>query len=148
MIKKILLLSAVLSMVAFTAGCFEIKDNVDYPEARFKNVVKKMEAFHAKPAGKRGVAKTVNIMIYVGEERKMIALSTPVESLESMINLAENEGVRKGLGKNVGKKELEAIKSVNLRQLKDKILSLGPCVLVEVEVQEKKEFVHILIWLE
>lgn len=146
-IKKSLISLALLGMALFSVGCFEVKDDVDYPQAQFNEVLLKCAAFNAVPVSQRAQATNLHILIYVGEDRKLISLNLPVSSLESMVNLAENEGVRQGLEKDL-KDDLKALEKINLPKLKDQVLALGPGLLLEVQVEENNQKIHILIWMD
>ena len=145
MIKKIVLAIFVLLAVLFFTGCFNlvIEQDVDYPADRFQQAMKKINRLHVQYPDRKGKVTNMNFLVYVGDERKLVSFSIPIETTKQLVNLAE-------LGKNMEMEEYsDIIKDVdiNLEKLKD-LGSLGPGLLLEAEVTEDNDNVHLLIWLD
>ncbi len=144
MIKKIILLLVVFFALLFFVGChLDIKSNVDYPAGVFQETLKKIDKIHAQDPGRKGKVTNLNFLVYEGKDRKLISLSIPIEITKMAIKESD-------FGENGElKKYSEKIKDVDIDfdKLKD-LDRLGPGLLVEVEVEEDKGKVHVLIWLD
>ncbi len=139
MIKRlVMIVIAMWAMVMLTGCFFEIKDDVDYPEGRFKSTLAKIE----KLQGKGGKVDSIHILVYDGEERKLVGLSLPAGMAKSAMAEAMPEMAKE---KNLDKYTNAA--GFDLRKLSD-LDRIGPGLLVEVQVEEEKGMVHVLIWLE
>lgn len=138
MIKRILLIVFMLIALFLLSGCFDfdIKTDVDYPEALFKKTLEKIEAIHAKDPDRKGKASNINFLVYSGDDRELIQFS---------VNL--------GLAKMCAKEELDTkkfsgkhihlnMKDININAL-DKV---GPGLLIEVE--ESEDNTHVVIWMD
>ena len=145
MIKKIVLLIFVLLVTFFLTGCFnlDIQQDVDYPAGRFQQTLKKIDRIHAQFPGRKGKVTNMNFLIYNGDERMLVSFSVPIETTKQILNAAD-------LGeKGKLEKYTKAIKDIDidLEKLKD-FERIGPGLLVEAQVMENDDEVHVLIWLD
>jgi hypothetical protein len=144
MIKKIILLLVVFFTLLFFAGChLDIKNNVDYPAGVFQETLKKIDKIHSQDPNRKGKVASLNFLVYDGEDRKLISFSIPMEITKMAIK--ESDFGETG----ELKKFSEKIKDVDIDfdKLKD-LDRLGPGLLAEIEVEEDKGKVHVLIWLD
>jgi hypothetical protein len=144
MIKRIILLLVVFFALLFFVGChLDIKSDVDYPAGVFQETLKKIDKIHSQDPGRKGKVTNLNFLVYDGNDRKLISFSIPMEITKMAIK-------ESGFGENGElKKYSEKIKDVEIDYDKLKDLDrLGPGLLVEVEVEEDKGKVHVLIWLD
>lgn len=139
MIKRLVVLIVVMLAMLALSGCFfEIKDDVDYPADRFKETLARIEKLQVRG----GKVESIHILVYDGEERKLVALNLPVGMAKSAMADAMPEMAKeKNLDKYTG------AAGFDLRKLND-LDRIGPGLLVEVEVEEEKGKVHVLIWLD
>lgn len=146
MIKKYVLLIFVLMMLLFVTGCFlDIKEDVDYPAGLFKQTHEKIRTIHAKDPGRKGPVSNLNLLVYIGEERKSVHLSVPITSVKDAakgISNLENLDEKGEIGKFT--KKIGGIKPDKLEILD----RLGPGLVMQVEVEEGKDKVYALIWLD
>jgi len=150
MVKKMSLVSMALLLMLTLGGCFEIKKDVDYPQDLFDQTLAKIEQIQRLDPQRTGPVSRLNILIYVGEDRQMISLTVPSSTLESILNLVQNTD-QAGEIKNEIKKEMDkygnVLEDIDLQKIKD-LPRLGPGLLLEIQVEEKGEFVHVLIWMD
>jgi hypothetical protein len=144
--KKYGLVVFVLFMFVFLTGCHvDIKNDTDYPADLFKQTLGKIQAIQAKDPGRKGPVANLNLLVYAGDDRELISLSVPIttakEVLKGVSNL-ENLGQGEKLEKYT--KQLGGLKLEKLGFLD----RMGPGLLLEAEVNEKNDFVHVLIWLD
>lgn len=139
MIKRlVMIVIAMLAMLMLTGCFFEIKDDVDYPEGRFQRTLAKIERLQARG----GEVDSIHILVYDGEERKLVALNLPASwAKDAMSESMDEMAKEKDLDKYTG------AAGFDLRKLKD-LDRIGPGLLVEVEVEEEDGKVHVLIWLD
>jgi hypothetical protein len=135
-----------LLIIIFLSGChLDIQEDVDYPADLFRQTMKKIQTLQAKDPGRKGLVSNLNILVYVSDDRELISLSFPTAAAkEALKNVSSLENLDQGekLGKYV--KKLDNVKWEKL-ELLDR---LGPGLLVEVEVDEEKDYIHALIWLD
>ena len=134
MTKKIVY---IVLITVFLIGCLSlrVRDNIDYPEYTFDKIARKIEAIHAKDPQRKGKIHKLNLMIYDGEDRDYVKMS-----------------IRKWLANLIFKKAIPIHDSddddfannilKDIRNLKQ----IGPGLLVEVK--NKKENTHILMWID
>jgi hypothetical protein len=143
-IKRTLLLIVVLMLFLVFTGCLlEVKDDVDYPAGLFEKTLKKLEKIHAEDPGRKGKVSALHMLIYAGDERKLITFSVPAELAKSTMESVDLGSIK---DKNLEKYH-KAVGDVDLKKLKD-LDRLGPGMLAEIMVEEKDGNVHILMWLE
>ena len=143
MIKKIVSLLFVSLVLFFLVGChLDIKSDIDYPAGLFKQTLKKIEALQAKASGP---VSNLNLLVYESDDRQMVSLSLPVTTTKEAIKWASNwesQGQKEKLEKYTKK-----IGGLKLEKL-DFLDRMGPGLLMEVEADDPKEKVHVLIWLD
>ncbi len=140
--KQILILAMVLVAFLFMAGCKNmlLEFDVDYPTERFAETLKKIDRIHTLDPHRKGKVNQLNFLIYVGEERKLIAFSVPIETLQKTLS-GDN-------AKNLEIDEVtEKVGPVKWEKFK-KLENLGPGLLLEAIVEEQKGKVHLLIWFD
>jgi hypothetical protein len=139
MLKKMLLIVFILLMLLAT-GCMnlQIEVDVDYPSRLFKKTVNSLEKMAKKDPFRRGRVSRLNVLIYSGDERKLIRFSLPISLVDSAIDegISQKSKIRK-YGKNYVNINLEGL---------DGLKPLGPGLLAELEVREEKT--HIILWLD
>ena len=77
----IVLLLFVLLVMIFFSGCFNlvIQQDVDYPEERIRQTLKKIDRIHARHPGRKGKVTNMNFLVYNGDERLLVSFSVPIE---------------------------------------------------------------------
>jgi hypothetical protein len=141
-IKKIALLVAVLLAMLLLSGCFglDIRSDVDYPAGLFKKTMGKIEQIHAKDPKRKGTVSSLNLLVYLGEDRRLVSLSIP-KAMTKVISEWEEE-----LGNDRNFKKYSKDVDFDLEKLED-LDALGPGLLIEIEIEDKEKL-HALIWLE
>ena len=142
MLKRSILLLFVMILLVFYSGCINltIKVDVDYPGKLFTQTQKKIAKIHKADPRRKGEVSNLNVLVYAGDERKLISFSIPKTTIETT-TAADflKEFDKKGLSDKVGQVDLEKLKDLD---------RIGPGLIIEVEVDEKDGFVHVLVWLD
>ena len=141
MIKKMILIVFLLAALLFLTNCTNllIETDVDYPSGRFEDAMKKIQALHAKDPLRKGPVNQLNLLVYAGDERKLVQFSIKKEVAKTALNEAGS------IAADEIKKYTEKCKDVNLEKFKD-LDRLGPGLLAEIKVDDEKT--HVLIWLD
>ena len=139
MIKKMFLVLTPVIVALFTAGCIEVKiqKDTDYPKDIFKQKAAEIDILTKQ--SRDYSAKNLHIMVYNGKNREFVQCGVPLSLLDMVL---EAKGGFKG--KKVWEKHGDYL-DFNWKSLK-KLSTLGPGLLIEVE--EKEENTHLLIWME
>ena len=141
-IKHLVILILVVLAFMATTGCFnlDIRHDVDYPAGKFKATMAKIQAIHAKDPTRNGVVNNLNILVYIGKERKMISLAVPKALIQATSHMKDeimkNEDVDK-YAKNIDGFDLDKLNDLD---------SIGPGLIIESKVTEGN--IHALIWLD
>jgi hypothetical protein len=143
-VRNLLTASVALAGLLFLSGCFgiNIKNDIDYPADLFAKKRERIRNIEAKNPGRKGPVKKIKMMVYVEEDRELVSLSIP-KGLTRLIPDLEEEIYDYEEVKKHGK----SLKLINLKKLTD-LDRFGPGLLAEIQVDEKNERVHLLIWLE
>lgn len=136
--KKIFI---ILLLTVFLSGCMSIrvKDDIDYPVEVFEKAMKKIEKIQIKDPHRKGKVHRFNILVYDGGDREMVKLSVRKWLAQLVLNEALDDELE-DIGnhpKRYGNIVLKEIKNLN---------RLGPGLLLEVE--DKEEKTHVLMWLD
>ena len=146
MIKRFGLMVFILSMFVFLIGChLDIKNDVDYPAKLFQQTKAKIQAIQVKNPGRKGPVSNLNILVYAGDDRELISLSIPTAAAkEALKGVSSLEDL--GQGEKLGKytQQLGGLKLEKLGFFD----RMGPGLVLEAEVNEEKDFAHVLIWLD
>lgn len=143
MIRKSVLLILIVLLAFIFSGChIDVQKDVDYPKAKFKKTLKKINDLRLKNPHRKGSASNLNLLVYLEEDRQLISLSIPIsesKDMKSMLSTCKDF---------VGEKDIEKYcKKMNNLKLGN-LDSMGPGLLTEVKSNEKNKIVHILIWLD
>ncbi len=140
MLKKTLLILFLLILL-LASGCMnlQIKVDLDYPAPLFKQTIRTLNKLHRKDPYRKGHVSNLNVLLYNGEERKLIRVSFPIGLVDS--ELVENSGSRAREIRKYGKNYV----NINFKGLKG-LRPLGPGLLTELEISEEKT--HIILWLD
>lgn len=141
MIKKMILIVFLLAALLFLTNCTNllIETDVDYPSGRFEDAMKKIQTLHAKDPLRKGPVNQLNLLVYAGDERKLVQFSIKKVVAKTALNEAGS------IAADEIKKYTEKCKDVNLEKFKD-LDRLGPGLLAEIKVDDEKT--HVLIWLD
>ena len=140
MIKRVVLLVFVMFLLLFNSSCMNLRIDVDvdYPAELFAVTMKKIDRIHAANPLRKGPVSNLNVLVYAGDERKLVSFSLPKETVQ--------KGLDGKFAEEVDMKEVtKKVGQVNWKKLKD-LDRLGPGLILEAEVEE--DGVHVLIWLD
>lgn len=136
--KKI---SVLLLLIVFLGGCMSIRvrEDIDYPANVFDKTMKKIETIQIKDPHRKGKVHRFNLLVYDGGDRELVKLSVRKWLAQLILNEALQDELNdmSSRPKHYGNIILKDIK--NLKRL-------GPGLLLEVEDREEKT--HVLIWLD
>jgi len=140
MLKRVILLIFVMFVLLFNNACMNLRIDVDvdYPAELFTATMKKIDKIHAANPLRKGTVSNLNVLVYAGDERKLISFSLPKDTVQ--------KGLDGEYGEKVDLKEVtKKVGQVDWKKLKD-LDRLGPGLILEAEVEE--DGVHLLIWLD
>jgi hypothetical protein len=107
-----------------------IREDVDYPARTFNRAKNKIERIHINDPYRKGKVHKINLLVYDGEDRELVKLSVRKWLANLILNKAFDE---------------EEEGHIYLKDLKD-LNRIGPGLVIEVE--DKIEKTHVLIWLD
>ena len=141
MIKKFILLLLLLAFLFTVMGCLSlrIENDVDYPAKLFKRAHKKIEKIHATRVRGNKHISGIHVLIYDGEERKLVSFSIPKGTVEFGLNHALKEDDYDL------KKHSDKYVDINWEKVKN-LDFMRPGLIIEVE--DVEQHTHVLIWAD
>jgi hypothetical protein len=130
----------VMFMLLFNNACMNLRIDVDvdYPAELFSATMKKIDRIHAADPLRKGTVSNLNVLVYVGDERKLVSFSLPKETVQKGLDGEfAGEVDMKEVTKKVGQVDWKKLKNLD---------RLGPGLILQAEVEE--DDVHLLIWLD
>lgn len=127
----------IVLITVLLSGCISlrVRDDIDYPEHTFERIAQKIEAIHAKDPQRKGKIHKLNLMIYDGEDREYVKMS-----------------IRKWLANLIFKKAIpihecedDDVANNILKDIRN-LKQIGPGLLIELK--DKRENTHLLMWID
>lgn len=130
--------SPILLALVFSA-CIgvRIERDVAYPEAAFARAEDRIEALESRLHGRKGSAHRLHLMVYDGDERKLIQVSVPLWIVDACMDLAGDSDSEDRVHR------LEDRYDIEWKAIKD-LGRFGPGLLASI-IDERS---RILIWIQ
>jgi len=136
--RKVWVMTLCLAAMVLAGSCFDfsLQQDIDYPAELFAKRLRDISGLNP-----RHPAKHLSFLLYEGDERQLIRFSLPFSTIEM---LAESEPDRISPSRwNV--QSGKYLGDLRLKDL-DRLKQAGSGLLIEV--QEREENSHLLIWME
>ena len=136
--RKVCGMTVCLAAVVLAGSCFDfsLQQDIDYPAELFAGRLR-----HISGLNPRHPAEHLSFLVYKGDERQLIRFSLSFSTIE-MLAESEPDGISPARWNVQSGKYLGDLRLKDLNRLK----RAGSGLLIEV--QEREENSHLLIWME
>ena len=140
MVKKLMLLILITFLVFFFSNCMNlrIEHDIDYPAKLFQQTQKKIDKLQQQNRKRKGV-NAIHLLIYDGEDRELIGFSVGIDSLDQVSDYEDGFKSNQFIKIDLDKLDLGSEILPHISRLPAGLL---------LEVEEREEKTHVLIWLD